>query len=219
MLAVRDTGVGMDDETARHVFDPFFTTKPSGSGTGLGLAMVYGFVTQSGGHVAVETAEGRGTTLRIFLPRASHPVAAEGASGALPDRPTGAGTVLVVEDEEPVRALMARVLRECGYTVLECGNAREALPIGEHYDGRIDLLITDVVMPGLSGPDLARRLRRARPEMRTLFVSGYTDRAAEREAIAGAGTPLLGKPFGPDALAESVRHVLDSELARPAEGE
>ncbi|MCD6304002.1 MAG: PAS domain S-box protein, partial [Planctomycetes bacterium] len=211
-IAVTDTGVGMDERTLRRAFEPFFTTKGVGEGTGLGLSMVYGFVQQSGGAIEVESQPGEGTTFVIHLPAASGRV-----SPASPEEvPTGRGrlprgeeTILVVEDEEALRQLIVRILRSCGYTVMEAGSAREALPLGEHFDGPIDLLLTDVVMPGMSGPELAGRLQAVRPEMAVLFVSGYVDKSVPHGQAVQAGLNALSKPFSPLDLARAVRNALD----------
>jgi len=217
MIAVSDTGTGIDEETQRYIFEPFFTTKEKGKGTGLGLSMVYGFVQQSGGMVYVYSEVGRGTTFKIYLPMAPHP--AEAVTPPKRDHVeppcdvSGTETILVTEDEDAVRQFISRVLRRYGYTVLEAGNAREALPLGEHYDGPIDLLITDVVMPGMSGPELAAALAPARANMPVLFLSGYTADAMARHGILDDKVDLLSKPFGPAALAEMVRRILDRTKA------
>jgi len=214
MLAISDTGAGMDDETQRQIFEPFFTTKEKGKGTGLGLSMVYGFVKQSGGTIYVYSEVGRGTTFKIYLPRSESPVPA-GAEPGVAGRPasgdySGSETILVVEDEDAVRQFIANVLRRNGYTVLEAADARAALPLGEHFDGTIDLLITDVIMPGLSGPDLARQLASARPGMPTLYLSGYTADAIAHHGVLDEDVNLLSKPFGPAALGQTVRRILDA---------
>ncbi|MDY6914386.1 MAG: PAS domain S-box protein [Planctomycetota bacterium] len=208
MLAISDTGEGMDKQTLQTIFEPFFTTKEVGKGTGLGLAMVYGFVRQSGGHIDVASKAGRGTTFKIYLPRVkAQPRGSKPLAPAMSYR--GTETVLVVEDQEPLRDLIVHELRDRGYTVLEAANALEALPLGEHYAKPIDLLITDVVMPGTSGVELVDRLRGVRPHMQVLYISGYS-----AEAYAGRGVrnddELLQKPFTPDELAAAVRKLLDS---------
>jgi two-component system cell cycle sensor histidine kinase/response regulator CckA len=207
---VTDTGHGMDEQTRARIFEPFFTTKPLGEGTGLGLAMVYGFVKQSGGHVEVSTAPGRGTTFTICLPRAEATAPLPGPL-APPDRaPAGTESVLLVEDEDAVRRLAARVLRARGYTVLEARDGEEAERIATEHPGRIHMVVTDLVMPRMSGRQLAGVLARIRPELRILFMSGYTDEAVGRQGVNGAGADFLQKPFSLDELARKVRQVLDA---------
>ncbi len=215
-VRVADTGVGMDAATRRRAFEPFFTTKGPGMGTGLGLAMVYGFVRQSGGTVDIETVPGEGTTFTLMFPaleaEAAAPVLVPAETQAAPSAPAG-GTVLVVEDEESVRQLVVRTLREAGYTALEAGNAREAQPLGRHYDGPIDLLVTDVVMPDLDGPALARDLAAARPEMAVLFITGYPGSVDVNEGRFGVRAALLTKPFAPEELREAVADLLEGDAA------
>ena len=209
MLAVSDTGVGMDAATQARLFEPFFTTKEAGKGTGLGLATVYGIVKQSGGHIAVYSEPGRGSTFKIYLP------CVEGAAAAAESVPVaappalGSETVLLVEDESDLRELAGEVLAARGYAVLQAGAPAEALQLAERHAGPIHLLVTDVVMPGMSGRELADRLLRAYPALRVLFMSGYTDTAIVHHAVLDPGTPFLHKPFTPDALARKVRDVLD----------
>ncbi|KKL92292.1 hypothetical protein LCGC14_1886150, partial [marine sediment metagenome] len=214
MLTVADTGTGMTPEVREQAFEPFFTTKRAAGGTGLGLSVCYGIITQSGGHVAVESAPGEGTTFRILLPRCTEVPAAKAATApaeaGAEELPRGTETVLVVEDEEDVRHLIVRVLRQCGYTVLETGNSREAIPLGEHYAEDIHLMVSDVIMPGMSGRRLAARLAPVRPSMKVMFISGYTefpDVDRERTAIQAE---FVAKPFSPRLLAETVRRVLDA---------
>ena len=212
MVAVRDSGVGMDDEVRGHLFEPFFTTKEPGRGTGLGLATVHGIVRQSGGHLVVESAPGRGSTFRVYLPRCGEerpktvPVAQEGAPG-------GSETVLLVEDDDAVRQLNLEVLRAAGYVALEARHAGEALVIAERHTGPVHLLITDVVMPHMSGLELVERLSVARPSMRVLLVSGYADDAVLRHGRGAESWPFLQKPFPPDALLRKAREVLDTTAA------
>jgi len=210
MLAVSDTGIGMDANTKAHLFEPFFTTKEHGKGTGLGLSTVYGIVKQSGGSIWVDSASGRGTTFRIYLPRvaaASEPVV---AVSVVPDVGRGTEAILLVEDEEVLRELASRVLREGGYTVLAAPTAREALQAAERFEGRIELLVTDVVMPGHSGPELAKSLSSTRPDLKVLFMSGYTTEGMTRQGALEQGIVLLQKPFSPSALVRAVRDVLDA---------
>jgi hypothetical protein len=208
-LAVTDTGVGMDDATQAHLFEPFFTTKEVGKGTGLGLATVYGIVKQSGGYIWVYSEPARGTTVKVYLPRV--PGVAEAAAPA--PVPTvvrgGHETVLLVEDAAPVRTLARRSLEARGYRVLDASDGPAALELSARHTGGIDLLVTDVVMPGMSGRELAERLAPQRPGMKVLYTSGYTDDAMVRQGVLTAGVAFLQKPFVPDTLARKVRDVLD----------
>jgi PAS domain S-box-containing protein len=214
-LVVRDTGVGMDTVTKAHLFEPFFTTKGPGKGTGLGLATVYGIVTQSGGAIRVDSEPGQGATFTIDLPRADGGVEARADRSAVRAALHGSETVLLVEDEAEVRGLARDVLERHGYTILEAADGNEALRIGRDHPGPIHLLLTDVVMPRMGGRELADRLTTVRRETKVLYVSGYTDDAVLRQGAAGTGTPFLEKPFTADSLAAKVREVLD---AAPAGG-
>jgi PAS domain S-box-containing protein len=210
-LTVNDTGCGMGAETLEHIFEPFFTTKGREKGTGLGLATVYGIVRQSGGAVEVVSKPGRGTTFHVYLPRASGKAEVQ-AAAPIPSEPLrGSETILLVEDEVAVRSLACQVLEQNGYVVLEATNGGEALVFAEQHPGRIALLITDVVMPGMSGPDVAERLAALRPEIRVLYMSGYTDNAIGAGGVLEAGMAYLPKPFSPDALLLKVRGILDAE--------
>ncbi|PYO96181.1 MAG: hypothetical protein DMD61_14495 [Gemmatimonadetes bacterium] len=208
-LVVTDTGVGMDEATQAHLFEPFFTTKEVGKGTGLGLATVYGIVKQSGGYIWVYSEPRRGTTVKVYLPRV--PGASEAPAPAPPARAARGGneTVLLVEDAAPVRALARRSLEACGYRVLDASDGPSALELSARHAAGIDLLVTDVVMPGMSGRELAERLAPQRPEMKVLYTSGYTDDAMVRQGVLNAGVAFLQKPFVPDMLARKVREVLD----------
>jgi PAS domain S-box-containing protein len=210
MLEISDSGVGMDENTRRHLFEPFFTTKGPGKGTGLGLAMVYGIVKQSGGVIRVESAPGMGTTVRIYLPRVTGTPGTVPAASPAEAVASCSGTVLLVEDQENVRRYVALVLDGLGYRVLEADCGPQALSVAVACGGSIDLLITDVVMPGMTGPDLARQLRQQVPQIRVLYMSGYTDDIAARHGVTQEGVAYLQKPFGTDALALKVREVLES---------
>jgi two-component system, cell cycle sensor histidine kinase and response regulator CckA len=208
LLSVSDTGVGMDAETKKHIFEPFFTTKEVGKGTGLGLATVYGIVKQSGGYVWVYSEPGQGTTFKIYLPAAGQAGAAEAAGGATSSAPPGTETLLLVEDEPAVRSLICRVLERAGYTVLSAANGEDALRTAAGHGAVIDLLLTDVVMPGMTGKAVAERLTASRPEMRVLYMSGYTDDAIVQHGVLEAGTAFIQKPLAPAQLLKKVREVL-----------
>jgi two-component system cell cycle sensor histidine kinase/response regulator CckA len=208
MIAVSDTGIGMNGETLAHVFEPFFTTKGLGKGTGLGLATVYGIVKQSGGYIWAYSEVGKGTTFKVYLPRVEGEVEAEPIMAPDPALLTGSETVLLVEDEESVRVLCRSILEGYGYTVLEAATARDGLEIARQYSPPIHMLLTDVVMPEMGGPDLASRLEALRPGVRVLYMSGYTDDAIFRHGLLEKGPVFLQKPFTPEALARKVREAL-----------
>jgi PAS domain S-box-containing protein len=211
-LSVSDTGIGMDERTRLRLFEPFFTTKEMGHGSGLGLATVYGIVKQSGGNIWVYSEVGHGTTFKIYLSQvqeSAEPVAER--RWATPSH-SGTETVLVVEDEDGVRELARELLEDLGYTVLEARRPREAMLVAEQHRGPIQLLLTDVVMPELNGSRLAERLRPGRPEMKVLYMSGYTDDAIVRHGVLKSGTHFLEKPFSSGRLADKVREVLDETL-------
>ena len=208
MLAVSDTGTGMDEETLAHIFEPFFTTKSSSKGTGLGLSTVYGIVKQSGGNIWVYSEIGRGTTFKIYLPRNRSEAPARVVPPATIDV-RGSETILLVEDEDPVRTLAAKVLRGLGYQVMEAKLGSQALDLASDHVS-IDLLLTDVVMPEFSGAELARKLADKRPTLRILYMSGYTDEAIIHHGVLASNIAYLQKPFTPDVLATKVREVLSS---------
>jgi two-component system cell cycle sensor histidine kinase/response regulator CckA len=210
MIAVSDTGHGMDAETKRHIFEPFFTTKEQGKGTGLGLATVYGTVKQSGGDIWVYSEPGRGTTFKIYFPRIAEAASPDLRSARPPAR-QGAETILVVEDEKGVRDLMAEMLRQQGYTVLAAADPQEAIEISQQYPGEIHMLATDVVMPKMSGHQLAEQLLPARPGIKVLYLSGYTENAIVHHGVLEPGVEFLAKPFSQQALAQKIREVLDRE--------
>lgn len=211
MLSVRDTGTGMSAETRAHLFEPFFTTKPPGRGTGLGLATIFGIVTQHEGHIEVESELGQGTTFRIYLPEARQKaaVAVEQLTGR---RAARGETLLVVDDEQPVRQLARQVLAQAGYRVLDAGSADEAEKLAANHQGAIHLLVTDIVMPGTSGRTLAHRLLAARPDMKVLYISGYAEGGVPHHGALGEGVAFLQKPFTPATLMTAVREALDTEV-------
>jgi two-component system, cell cycle sensor histidine kinase and response regulator CckA len=215
LLAVSDTGCGMDAETRSHLFEPFFTTKTQGKGTGLGLSTVYGIVRQSGGHIAVYSEPGHGTSVKVYLPR----VATAGEATALSEEgtplPVGTETILIAEDEDRVRSLAVAVLMQQGYTVIEARDGQEALALAKGYDGEIQLLLTDVVMPKMSGKDLADEMRRIRPGLKVVLCSGYTGDTVMQQGVLGASAPFLQKPFTLRSLAVTVRAVLDAGTGGP----
>jgi PAS domain S-box-containing protein len=210
MLAVSDTGEGMDAETQSHIFEPFFTTKGEGKGTGLGLATVFGIVKQSGGHVNVYSEPGRGSTFRVYLPRTDEEAQPEVAAPTSNDL-GGHETILLVEDAEALRVMIREILEGAGYAVVERASSQEVLEQAGAGLGAFDLLLTDVIMPRVSGPDLARALRRAHPGLKVLFMSGYTDQAVGRQGVLDSGGQFLQKPFTTDGLLTKVRAVLDSK--------
>ena len=209
MLAVSDTGCGMDKATLARLFEPFFTTKDKGKGTGLGLSTVYGIVKQSNGNIWVYSEPGQGSTFKIYLPRVEEPLAAPRPGDVRKSAAGGSEVILVVEDDEMVRNLARVVLRQVGYAVLEAGNGDEALRLCEKHPGRIHLLLTDVIMPQMGGRELARRLKQLRPDLRIVFFSGYTSNAIVHHGILESGLAFLQKPFTLDALTQKVRAVLD----------
>ncbi len=213
VMRVRDTGHGMDAETLNHLFEPFFTTKGPGKGTGLGLSIVYGIVKQCGGEITVESEVGRGSVFSIYLPHASanHAPPAPRTEAVSEPTPPGGETILLVEDEPGVRKLVRQMLVQHGYQVLEAGSGPETLALVKRYSGRIDLLLTDVVMPEMNGRELAEQLRNVRPNLKVMYMTGYTEDGAVRQGVATADVVCLQKPFLPDTLARKVREVLDRE--------
>jgi len=209
LLTVTDTGVGMDKETLSHIFEPFFTTKEKDKGTGLGLSVVYGVVKQSGGYIWVDSEPAKGATFKIFLPRVEEAVERDNRQPSVKSL-KGSETILLVEDEESLRALTRSLLVQSGYTVLETNNGARALGIARDYHGSIHLLLTDVVLPGIGGSVLAEEMAKQYPTLKVLFMSGYTDKAIAAQGVLEEGTFLLQKPFEPEALRNRVREVLDA---------
>jgi PAS domain S-box-containing protein len=207
-LTIRDTGVGMTPAVKAHVFEPFFTTKPPGKGTGLGLAMVYGIVKQNDGYILVESEVGQGTTFRLYLPRSVAATASEPAASTT--RMRGTETILLVEDDPQVRKVAFRSLMAAGYRVIVAGGGREALEVAAREKGPLHLLLTDVIMPGLNGREVAEELRRSNPGLRVLFVSGYTQDVISQSGVLGSGFEFLPKPFTASILLEGVRKALDT---------
>jgi CheY-like chemotaxis protein len=210
MLAVSDTGSGMDEETQARIFEPFFTTKEVGRGTGLGLSTVYGIVKQSGGGVWVYSEVGKGTAFKILLPRATLDAGEAVVPAAVAKRPSsGSETVLLVEDVDALRRVAARTLTSAGYTVLSAASGEAALQAASAFEGHIDLLLTDVVMPRMGGPALAERLLKVRPDVLVLYTSGYPDNAVVFQGLLSSQAHFLPKPFSPASLTTRVREVLD----------
>jgi two-component system cell cycle sensor histidine kinase/response regulator CckA len=210
-IDVTDTGTGIPKEHMGKIFDPFFTTKPVGQGTGLGLATVYGIIKQTGGFITVESDVGKGTSFHIYLPRyrpEAHPVPAAEPERAAPRDVTGQDTILLVEDEDAVRSFAARALRMRGYEVIEASGGEEALDIVRSRRETIHLLITDVVMPNMDGPTLVREVKRLRPDMAVIFMSGYAEEAFRRHDEKAEELHFLPKPFGLKQLAAKVKDVL-----------
>jgi CheY-like chemotaxis protein len=209
-VSLSDNGVGIDEKTQQFIFEPFFTTKEHGKGTGLGLSTVYGIVRQAGGYIWVYSEVGEGTTFRIYFPRVEAPAL------ELPRAPVvralgGTETILVVEDDHQIRSLCKRVLVRMGYEVLVASDGSEALAICGQRGGLIHLVLTDIVMPTMSGKQLAKHLSRTRPDAKILFMSGYTPNAIVHDGVVDPGVALLQKPFSPEGIAKKVREVLDAD--------
>ena len=217
MIAVSDTGCGMDKATQARIFEPFFTTKEVGKGTGLGLSTVFGIVKQSGGSISLYSEPGNGTTFKIFLPSAEGTVELLGVARPDTIELRGKETILLVEDEDQVRAVACGILKKFGYHVLEARSAGEALLLSEKHPVRIELLLTDVVMPTMNGRELAERIRLMRPGIRVLYMSGYTDNVIVHHGVLNSGAAFLQKPFTPESLARNVRQVLDASVPHASE--
>jgi CheY-like chemotaxis protein len=214
MLAVSDTGVGMDADTQSRIFEPFFTTKSREEGTGLGLSVVYNIVRASGGHVRVASEPGRGSTLQVFFPRIAAAPAPEPVPAPARTARTGMETVLVAEDQPDLRWMICQFLQERGYSVLEAKDGRDAVALAEQYKGRIDVVLTDVVMPHARGPEVARRLVASRPDIKVIFMSGYTEGEFGSGDKPGSEHLILQKPFELDFLAVKIREVLEAKTRR-----
>jgi len=218
LIAVTDSGCGMDKETLKHIFEPFFTTKEAGKGTGLGLATVYGILKQSRGHISVYSEPGLGTTFKVYLP-ALNKSAPLPSQQRIADAPRGQGTILLVEDEAPLRVLAAESLKKLGYSVLQASNGLEALAVADQHNGEIDLLLTDVVMPRMGGAELARKLQAKRDAISVIFMSGYTETAALENNALGQRFILLNKPFSTEAMARKIAETLSPKpLTNAASG-
>jgi two-component system cell cycle sensor histidine kinase/response regulator CckA len=210
MMAVTDSGCGMSPEVLSRIFEPFFTTKEQGKGTGLGLATIYGIVKQSGGHITAYSEVGRGTTFKVYLPVTHEEIDKPEVPSQERVAPRGEETILLVEDEESLRSVTQEFLSNKGYQVLVAGDFQKAVDVSENDPRHIDLLMTDVVLPGASGPKLADRLAAARPDMKVLFVSGYTADALVHGDLHRTDFAFLSKPFSLNALARKIRTILDS---------
>ncbi len=212
MIAVSDTGTGMDAETRQHIFEPFFTTKEKGKGTGLGLATVYGMVKQNGGDIWVYSEPGSGTTFKLYFPMVEEPADSERGKPSETHRP-GGETLLLVEDERSVRELTVRILERLGYHVLSAESGEEALRVSSSFEGHIALMLTDVIMPGMNGPQVAEALTAIRPGMKVLFLSGYTENTILYHGVLEAGLDFMPKPYNREALARKIRELLGDIVA------
>jgi PAS domain S-box-containing protein len=213
MLSVSDTGTGMSEHTLMHLFEPFFTTKEPGKGTGLGLSMVYGFVKQSGGYITVDSKLGEGTIFQIYLPRVDSVEEVPAAETISQTRAVGSGTILLVEDEDAVRSLVETILTADGYKILVANSPVQAVDICGSFPGTIDVLLTDVVMPEMSGPELAEELLTVRPDLKVIFMSGYAGEHLDEEGVNAEGASLIQKPFTAAALEEKIRQTLSSSVS------
>jgi two-component system, cell cycle sensor histidine kinase and response regulator CckA len=213
VISVTDTGSGMDAETLSHIFEPFFTTKGKGRGTGLGLATAYGFVVQSGGHITIDSVVGEGTTFHILFPVTDAPADADAPVeyGAKLDAKEQ-GTILVAEDEKPVRTLLVRVLKAAGYSVIDAEDGFDAIEKFKKHTGTIDMLMTDIVMPGMNGRTLSRKIQNDQPGIKVIYISGFSGGAVSAEDVAAEGAVFVSKPFSPEALLKTVKE----HLATPA---
>jgi CheY-like chemotaxis protein len=211
MLSVTDTGAGMTPEVKERVFEPFFTTKEKGKGTGLGLSTVYGIVKQSGGNIWVYSELGRGTTFKIYLPQVGEALQELAEKIETRELPRGSETVLIVEDDKEVRKLATRILENQGYKVLEASQGSEALPLCKEYQKPIHLMLADVVMPGLDGRELAERAKSFHPEMKVLYMSGYTENTIIHHGVLEKGLNYIQKPFTVEGLVRKVREALDKD--------
>ncbi len=209
MFSISDTGIGMSDETRTRIFDPFYTTKEKGKGTGLGLSTVYGIIKQSRGNIWVYSEPGKGTTFKIYLPRVEKPISETELKIRKIDTLTGSETILVVEDDEIVRNITKKILQGYGYIVLKAACGEEAIEISKTYKGSIHLLLTDVVMPGISSRDTEMNIKSSRPEIRVLYMSGYTDNTIVHYGVLDPGKEFIAKPFTPESIARKVREVID----------
>ena len=216
MLAVSDTGSGLDEASRARIFEPFFTTKKLGQGTGLGLSTVHGIIKQSGGHITVYSEVGQGATFKVYLPRLRQPVPAEAAAPPSCTLDRGTETILLVEDEDMVRQVARRILEMHGYTVLEAASGHDALLVSQKTQGPIHLMLTDVVMPGMSGGQTAERLQAQRPELKVLFMSGHTENSIVHHGVLDPGVAFIQKPFRSDLLVHKVRQMLDQPLSADA---
>jgi CheY-like chemotaxis protein len=213
VLSIRDTGAGIEPQTMAHIFEPFFTTKDPGKGTGLGLSTVYGIVKQTGGFIDVKSKVGAGTTFSVYFPQVESVVQPLKPKQSSTANFRGTETILIVEDNQELRHLTSKILASNGYKVLEADGGSQAEMICENYPGKIDLVLSDVVMPGLRGPEVVKRLLTMRPALRAIFISGFTDDGPFAESVLSEKTEFLQKPFDPPALLAKVREVLDAPTA------
>jgi CheY-like chemotaxis protein len=209
-ISVSDSGIGMDAETISHIFEPFFTTKEKGRGTGLGLSTVYGIVKQAGGYIMPYSEPGHGTTFRLYFPRADGTAGSRTFVAVVEELPTGSETILLVEDELALRDLIRTILQEAGYTVIGANKGTEALQVAADPGTKVDILLTDVVMPGMAGPQLAAQLLASRPGLRVLYMSGYADDIILDRGVLSPGAALIQKPFSRKALLSRIRQLLDA---------